>query len=70
MDVCDGCGEPSAESASICTVAEQCTETTRVAGDVCDLIGICGDAIITTGQHGGSGDALVALDAICTVCAC
>jgi len=70
MDVCDGCGEPSAELASICTGVGRSIETTRVAGGVCDRIGTCGGVIIITGQHAGSGDALVALDAICTACAC
>lgn len=70
MDVCDGCGEPSVESASIYTGIERCIETTRVVGGVCDRIGTCGGAITITGQHAGSGDALVELDAICTACAC
>jgi hypothetical protein len=65
----DGNGEDTGVLVSIDTAYASFIAITRDIGAVCELIGICGDAITTTSDLVGSGVAIVASAAISTACA-
>jgi len=62
----DGHGDVSAALVFISTGCAPCTETTRVTGDECEHIGICGVGTTTTSAHVGSGVAIGESAAIST----
>lgn len=64
----NGDGAASDALGCIVIVCALCTVITRDIGAEFVRIGICGGAIITTNQGGGSGVDSDVLAAICTVC--